>query len=209
MEVTNVTHTTWRTRLLQSGALIGLLAGIALIARVPSWGSHPEAPVKWRPPSIEVLNEAHELTLEVAVVPSHGEPSLKTRPGTDVSLSPGDALDVAMHNRSEQEVFIAVFTLNSDNAITWVVPQGHASQHGYTVKASTDSRLQPLAHAALNADTPAGRLDIIGMFFTQPVPVTEIAEALHDGGVAALRNMQHVIAMDTVPTTVRTLEAAK
>ena len=209
MEVTNVTHVAWKTRLLQSGALLGLLAGIALIARVPRWGSHPDEPVKWRPPNIEALNEAHELTLEVAVVPSHGEPSLKTHPGTDVSLSPGDALDVAMHNRSEQEVYVAVFTLDADNAVTWVVPKGDAQQHGYTVKASTDSHLQSLAHAALETDTPTGRFDIIGMFFTQPVPVTEIAEALHDGGVAALRNMQHVIAMDTVPATVRTAEATK
>ena len=209
MEVTHVTHMSWKTRLWQTGALVGLLGSIAIIARVPGWGKHTDEPVKWRPPRIEVLNEAHELSLEVAVVPAHGTPALKTAPGPDIAVETGDVLDVAMRNRSEQEIYVAVLTLNADNGIHWLVPDGAAPQHAYTTKANADNKVQPLAHVALGLDTPPGRLDIIGMFFTEPVPVSEISAALRDGGVNALRNMQHVMAMDTVPATVRLPELAK
>ncbi len=143
------------------------------------------------------------------MVPANGAPALRTAPGPDIAIATGDVLDVAMRNRSEQEVYVAVLTLHADNAIHWLVPDGTLLPRAYTARASTDSKLQPLAHVTLSLDTPPGRLDIVGMFFTEPVPVQDIVDALHDGGISALRNMQHVIAMDTVVATVRLAQVVK
>lgn len=193
----------WPKRLAQALSVIFLLVATAVLARLPQWLSHSEEGVRWSVPRIKAPDEAHEVALEMHLHPQDSALPTGVLRNHGAPLQPGDGLSFLLHNRSEQATYLTVFSINAGNHIAWIYPEVKALDATFSVRLVPETAPQELTRMTIPQDTPPGRMDLVGIFSSEALPLAEVVRLLHDNGFNALRTMPNTIAIDAVQVEVR------